>query len=430
MYSLDKVLVEQIKREFKRETATADAEEVRQASQKYIKMVSEANLCALEISRYLKRIVNLYCYVATAKIATGTVTEEWTRQKKLAAHYLEYLAEKVLERGPKSGEIHKSDFMTDLRDYENEYLTSVRKDFSDKHNNWLPPEGNFEKIYIPMIKICIESIYRIYSLYQIDNMTHADLRNPNLEEETLKLLPAVHCSAQDRVIALLEPLNMKNLEQAVKILDSIEKAHASFSVMSAAAKISSTPLNQHSVKIDMTRYLTVDGAFAIELDKRDKLDEDAALRNIGTLAKRGVAAAAGMAGTASNIAVSGAAYLSEKAMDLLTGPMEGEKARLLRLRRESGYDTEDEEDEEDEDDYDVEKVKVEAKGSSDSSGSMPTATKLDRTPPPSYEALINWEYETNGAATTNQYRPSISTASTVSNENTADRAKTPTFELT
>jgi len=367
----------------------------------------------LEVSAYIKRIVHLYIHAATANIATGTVTEDWTRKKKQVAHHLEYIVERVLVQKLRSGESFKSELTLDIDTYQKEYLKNARQEFFDK-TQWLPPEGNFEKIYIPMMETCIECIHRIYCLYQIDNITNADLRDHGLDDDTLSLILTVQRVAQDRVQTLLEPLEPKNLKQAVAILDSIEKEYERMLVNSAAAENDSSQSNPVPTKISLTRFLTVNGAFAIELDKREKLDEDEALRNIGTLTKRGLAVAADAVGTASSLATFGALYLSEKAMDVFTGPVENEKVRLHRLQKAAGYDTEDE-DESEEDYYDEAEVIDDQEATTGSPDDMPVATKLQSTPPPSYEKLIDWEYETDSNATKRPYSPRTSTALVSSN---------------
>jgi hypothetical protein len=406
MFTLDKVHVGQSKREFKRQTAAADAEEVRHAFQGTKDRVINANLYSLEISAYIKRIVNLYIHAATANIATGTVTEDWTRKKKSAAHHLEYIVEKVLAQKLRYGEQFKSELTLDLDTYQKEYLSNARREFFEK-TQWLPPEGNFEKIYIPMMEICIESIYRIYCLYQIENITNADLRNRELDNETISLILTAQSVAQDRVRTLLEPLEPKNLQQAVVILRNIENEYDRLSVISAAAEEYTSQANQPT-KINMTQFLTVNRAFAIELDKREKLDEDAALHNIGTVTKRGVAVAVGVVGTATTLLGQGALYLSELALDTIGGPLENDNVRLRRIKKEAGYDTDT-----DDDDYDEEDTAlVEQKISVSSPSSAPIAVQLQSTPPPSIQTLIHWEYEneTSASATQRPYSPSKSTA--------------------
>lgn len=407
MFKLDRIHVAQAKREYKRQTAASDAEEVRQAFNKSKSNHLRATFYSIKIIAVIKRIVHSYRHAATANIATGTVTEEWTRIKKTKALEIVNVAEKLLDDQLTTGEHFSSQLILDLDQYQKDYLANARQEYFDK-TKWMPQEGNLEKIYIPMILDCMDIVHRIYCLYQIENMNNSDLlsADPQMQE---KILMAKEM-AEDRIQSLTEPLKPETLKLAKQFLEKIEKENERLSVMSAAGESSSSEQSS-ALKINLTHLFSVNAAFATELHNREALCEDAALRNIGTVTKRGVAMAVGAVGTATSLMGTGASYLSEKAMDYFGGPLEEENSRLRRLRKEAGYSS-------DEDDG--------YEGDTDDEEGV--VTHLEESPQHQTENLIRWEYEAEGTATTKMYSPSTSTASAPpapSAESVTSRPPTP-----
>lgn len=275
-------------------------------------LAAGANLYALEMYRFISRMVLEYRDAALSLVGSGVAQEEWSDKKiKLNTELLKII-EKALETQIDPTEI-RDQLVSDINVFLDERLPAAREEYQQESGAQNPPSsGRLESKYIYAILKGIDIIYRIFVLYQIADKTKEDCRSEDLE--AVKDLEFALLQAQSRITELLRKIDRRSLENANRMVTTIEGKFKQALQYSAAARAGTEDNEDGKLSIDRTQLLSVHGEFARSLRQAREEELRAANRNPVTLAKKGVRMAGSALVSGASIAANIAGRASEAFM--------------------------------------------------------------------------------------------------------------------
>lgn len=264
------------------------------------------------IETIINSILDKYIWARTQNIRNGTVYQEWTQTK---IESLDYLREKIAEtiKEPKSGEEMMADLAMTIETDFDEYLSSKRKAFMEKHNRWEPPLGALEKTYLPAIVSAIQIVYHIFALFQIENFT---------SETKLPHLKLAHKMAKLISEQLLKDFSKEAMDRAAILVKEFDQAYAQSKektcVGSTKSEATSTAPGLNPTDLHCAISICVE-----KLRESDLAMQAQASEHLVPRVKAAINGAIETGSLAVGAAGSAAQYLKEKALDYCIGSTQG-----------------------------------------------------------------------------------------------------------